>query len=141
MRKFKDDLTDIWFILGIIFGVMLLGVTVTMYLFGEELAFGGRTCAFQVVTHLYCPGCGGTRAVYYLTRGRIVESFLHNPFVVYTVSAYLIFMINTILVRKTRKLGFEGYPVSITVYVGIGVLLLQWIIRNILLVAFGITCL
>lgn len=140
-REFKDDLTDTWFKLGIVFGVMILGIIPVFLIFGDFLAFGGAECTFHKLVHLYCPGCGGTRSVYYLVHGHFFKSFLMNPFVPFTFVDYLVFMINTILVKKTKKLGFAGFPVTGTIYAGIGILLGQWIIRNIIYVAFKITCL
>lgn len=141
MRHFKDDLTNTWFYLGIPFGVILICTIVFFVLFGEKIAFGGQTCAFYAVTHLYCPGCGGTRATYYFVKGQIIKSILFNPFVPYTILAYVVFMVNTVLVKTTKKLGFSKYPASVTIYVGVGILILQWIIRNTIYIAFGITCL
>ena len=48
-------------------------------------------CAFHEFTGLYCPGCGGTRAVRFLVRGNIWKSFIYNPTVLYTVIATFIF--------------------------------------------------
>ena len=140
-RQFKDELTDTWFKLGIAFGIILLAAMISFYIWGEKIAFGDVKCAFYTVVHLYCPGCGGTRAAYYLFHGRIIKSFLFNPFVPYTLAAYFVFMINTILVKTTKKAGFTRYPASITIYVGVGLLIVQCIVRNILLAVCGITCL
>lgn len=140
-REFKDDLTNTWFWLGIAFGVCLVAFFAALYMFGDVIAFGGIECSFHKFTHLYCPGCGGTRASYYLSRGRFLKSFLCNPFVIYTVGDYIVFMINTILVKLTKKVGFTGFPVTVTIYVGVGILLGQCVVRNILLIGWGITCL
>lgn len=140
-RIFKDEITDVWFLLGCIFFVFLIVAIVVFAFWGDYLAFSGMPCGFQSVTHLYCPGCGGTRATYYLLHGRLIKSFFMNPFVLYYAVAYVIFMINTILVKTTNKLGFVKYPVSITVYTGLGLLIVQWIVRNLLLIFFHITCL
>jgi len=35
-------------------------------------------CLFHETTGLYCPGCGGTRAVLCLTEGRILDAFHNN---------------------------------------------------------------
>ena len=140
-REFRDDLTDTWFKLGIVFGLISIPVIVIFAIFGDRIAEGGVPCAFFHLVHLYCPGCGGTRSFNHMVHLRFIKSLLCNPFVLYTYADYLIFMINTILVKKSKKLGFKGYPVTITIFVGIGLLLGQWIVRNILLVAFNITCL
>lgn len=140
-RMFSDDLTDTWFKLGIVFGVFVLISIPLFYMFGEYLAHGGIRCGFYHVTHLYCPGCGGTRSYYYLVHGYLFKSFIFNPFVPYTIADYIFFMVNAILVKNTKKAGFAGFPVTGTIYAGIGILLGQWVIRNILLVFFKITCL
>ena len=36
-------------------------------------------CAFQRVFHLYCPGCGGTRAVRALLKFDLVGAFIYYP--------------------------------------------------------------
>lgn len=140
-RIFKDELTDVWFLIGWIFFAFLIVALIVFYFWGDYLAFGGMQCSFQAVTHLYCPGCGGTRATYYLLHGRFIKSFFMNPFVLYYATAYVIFMTNTLLVKFTKKIGFIKYPVSITIYVGLGLLLVQWVVRNWLWLAFHITCL
>lgn len=35
-------------------------------------------CSFKKITHLHCPGCGGTRAVWYLLHGDLLASLRHN---------------------------------------------------------------
>lgn len=48
-------------------------------------------CTMSRVTHLYCPGCGGTRAVAALLRGDIMTSLRANPVVLWLagVGGYL----------------------------------------------------
>ena len=36
-------------------------------------------CPFHRLTGLYCPGCGSTRMLYYLARGRLWWAFAENP--------------------------------------------------------------
>lgn len=37
-------------------------------------------CTFKSVTGLYCPGCGGTRAVAAFIQGHWARSFRYHPF-------------------------------------------------------------
>ena len=53
----------------------------------QHLSTAGYPCLFRAVTKIYCPGCGGTRAVYLLLTGHPVLSFLYHPIVLYTVFA------------------------------------------------------
>jgi len=40
----------------------------------------GIPCLFYCATGIYCPGCGGTRAVKYLLKGEILKSFFGGIF-------------------------------------------------------------
>ena len=45
-------------------------------------------CPFYKFTGLYCPGCGGTRAVKFFLQGRLLTSFRFHPLVLYGVLAF-----------------------------------------------------
>lgn len=94
----------------------------------------GMPCSFRSVTGLYCPGCGGTHAVCSLAKGDILQSFWEHPFVPYTALCFLIFLVwNTIVtIEGGRKLPFFHFHTAY-VYIGISILLIQWIIKNIML--------
>ncbi|MBO6259329.1 MAG: DUF2752 domain-containing protein [Lachnospiraceae bacterium] len=138
-RQFKDPLTNTWFKLGIIAGIAGLAAIVIFVIYGDSIIAGGPGCMFNRVTGLYCPGCGGTRAFYHAVHLHFFKSVLCHPIVMYSIVVYFIFMINTLLVKLTERLGFAGYPVTVTVYIGVGILLGQWVVRNILVFFFGIT--
>lgn len=52
----------------------------------------GFPCLFHFITGLYCPGCGGTRAIRALFHGEILKSFCYHPFVLYAVTAVMVEM-------------------------------------------------
>lgn len=47
-------------------------------------------CLFRFFTGLYCPGCGGTRAVLALLSGDLKASIYYHPFVPYAALALLV---------------------------------------------------
>ena len=140
-RHFDDDLTNTWFVLGIIFGLISVVAITVFIFFGDYLAYGGVECAVFKMIHIYCPGCGGTRSFNHMIHGHLIQSFLCNPFVPGTYAVYPVFMVNTLLVKTTKKLGFKGFPVTVLILTGVGLLIAQWIVRNVLFLAFKITCL
>lgn len=140
-RQFKDELTKSWFVVGWVFLAILIPTIIVFLIWGNRITHGKTGCAILLLLHIYCPGCGGTRAFNHFVHGNVWRSFVENPFVPYVMINYVVFMVNTILVKTTKKLGFEKFPVTIIIYVGIGVLFVQWIIRNILFVGLGLTVL
>lgn len=101
-------------------------------------------CSFRHVTGLYCPGCGGTHAIVALASGQLIRSFLYHPLVLYTAACFAIFTAwNSICClyrlchkKRTHAAGpfrcfqhFAHFHI-LYVYVGIGIIFVQWIVKN-----------
>ncbi len=109
-------------------------------------------CAFKRATGIYCPGCGITRACFALSKGDVIGSFLCHPIVLLALLLYAVFMIRTlVLLIQERRGAYAGREeemrqksrlfyrrLEVCVYFGIGVLLLQWAVKLILQIRFGI---
>lgn len=97
-----------------------------------------ETCMLYRVMGLYCPGCGGTRAVHFLLTGKLIKSFIYHPAVLYAavlVGAYLILhTIHTFSKGRCKAPQFK----PIYFYVMIVIIILQCIIKNVLLVGYNI---
>ena len=57
-------------------------VTYVIYLLKEYFR-QGSPCLFRSLTGLYCPGCGGTRALRFLLKGDVMKSLWYHPLVGY----------------------------------------------------------
>lgn len=95
------------------------------------------TCIFQNLFHLYCPACGGTRAVGYLLRFDLAKAFLCYPPLFLFIA--LLIRVDVLLarcffkgddsaLREARFYEFISIPVAV---------FLWFLIRNLLLF-FGI---
>ena len=125
-----------------IMGLVLLGGLVMVEILAAAgvltLTDLGFSCSFLSVTGLYCPGCGGTHAVCALAGGHLWQSFRYHPFVPYTGLLFLVFVVwnslCTVVNKKTggRKLPFFHFHTA-WVYIGLAILLIQWIVKNVLL--------
>lgn len=84
-------------------------------------------CAFRRMCGFPCPGCGGTRAFYYLFRGELIKSFQFNPTVIYGVLAYLHFML-LFFYRKhiSGTIGEKEVQIPCYLYGAIAVIIVQW---------------
>ena len=95
-------------------------------------------CLFQLMTGLYCPGCGGTRAVKALLAGHPVLSFLYHPLVLCTAVTAAVFAVSWGLYFLTGKEKFRMEPDDRYAYAAAGIVILNFIIKNGLLVFAGI---
>ena len=95
-------------------------------------------CMWDVFFGIYCPGCGGTRAVKALMDGHIAESFLYHPAVLYGVILYAVFMITHTLEFLTggRIKGIRFR--SQYLYGAIILILVNCLVRNVLRIGFDI---
>ena len=62
----------------------------------------GFPCLFHLLTGLYCPGCGGTRAFLALLRGDLSLSLSYHPLVAY-MAAVLAAELLSFLASKAAK--------------------------------------
>lgn len=95
-------------------------------------------CVFLQATHLYCPGCGGTRAFFSMLKGQLWRSVRYNPAVVLGAILILYYEVTVIMtiVGKKGKVYYCRKPWPVYVYVGI--VIIYAIVRNILLAVYGI---
>lgn len=138
------EIDNIFYVLGLIaIGIALLFTAV--YLFtGWSVLNIKFPCVFKSVTGLWCPGCGGTRSVRALLRGDMWQSFIDYPPVLYGIVVYAEFMVRAFLRKhfstENRSFGPEKDGAIIPyIYVGIGLMFLQWIIKLIAQVGFGVS--
>lgn len=96
-------------------------------------------CAFNKVTGLYCPGCGGTRATIALFRGQIIRSFRFHPFVLYGFVVGGWFMISQTIQRISKdriKIGMHFRPVYL--WIALAIVLINWLVKNAFILIGGI---
>ena len=122
---------QLFYKLGKIFLILSVVAVVVLLITDFKIISWIPDCAFLSITGLYCPGCGGTRAVKSLLRGDIIRSFMYHPFVLYCVVAYIIFMLYE-FAKKHFRIFHKAFPLEMVIYIGVGVLLLQWIIKVVL---------
>ena len=96
------------------------------------------TCLFKQVTGIYCPACGMTRAFITLLEGNILKSLYYNPTVIYILGYVSIYMIINTICKMFSKEMIIKYS-NFYLYLGIFIMMLNFIIRNILLLGYGIS--
>lgn len=98
----------------------------------------GLTCLFHWLTGWYCPGCGGTRSVNFLLHGQIQKSIQFHPFVLYIAVVFVAQMVSRILVRVVHNGKPEARHLEVFAYIGIGIILINFLVKNYMLLIKGI---
>lgn len=70
---------------------------VFFYFFYQEKVWIFPFCVIHQLTGLYCPGCGSTRATYWLLHGDIVKALKYNALYIIALPLMVIFGLNTFI--------------------------------------------
>ncbi len=141
MENQRKELTaeTAFFVVGIILAAIAIVIAALFALFPEVFARFRFPCMFHEITGLYCPGCGGTRAVKALFGGHIIESFLYNPIVLYGAVMYIWFMGSQLLERLTRE-KVKGLKYRhLYLWLALVIVVVNCLVRNVLLIKYGIS--
>lgn len=96
-------------------------------------------CVVNSIFGLYCPGCGGTRAVSALFHGKFITSFIYHPLVLYTAVVAGWFLISQSIERISKhriRIGLkyrDGY-----IWAALGILIINFLVKNMLLIIWHI---
>lgn len=136
-KKMKERETEL-FHLGLIFlavGIVLWAV----YDFVLRQFLPDIPCFFLAALDMYCPGCGGTRALRAFLQGRILLSLWYHPLILYTVIVGGGFLVTQGLHRIGLK-GIAGWRFHNWYLYGALILVAgNFIIKNILYRMLGIS--
>ncbi len=96
-------------------------------------------CIMHLVTGYYCPGCGGTRAVWALLRGDLLRSFILHPLVPYTAVIGGWFMVSQTIERLFRgRIRIALHFREIYIWIALGLIVASFIVKNLALILFGV---
>lgn len=127
----------IWFSiinLTLVFGILYFILYKTL---SFEVTFTFMPCILHDIVHIYCPGCGGTRALVALLNFNFIESFLSNPLVIFILIIFSYFYFG-ILITILKNNGKQYFKFGNWIIYGLVIILIfTGIIRNIIMVFNG----
>ena len=88
-------------------------------------------CIVHRLTGIYCPGCGGTRAIMYMVKGQFIQSLYHHPAVLPFTVGLLVFL-TTHTIEKIKPNGkIRGLKFRlIYIWIFMGLLVLNVVLKN-----------
>ena len=136
MKKSKA-LEDSLYIAGLLFAGIGLVLMILYLKFLVPILPKGY-CFFQRMFGIYCPGCGGTRAVIALLKGQLLRSLWYHPFVLYAVVMFGGFMLTNTM-KRFPILHFKGWKFhNWYLWAALSIVIGNWILKNMLLLGFHI---
>lgn len=94
-------------------------------------------CYFRTHWKIYCPGCGGTRALVALLHGEILQSIKYNPITCLFLLDVLLTTLLCIIQKKFERCSTAKLRLVINVFFLIFVVA-YFLLRNFVLYALGI---
>lgn len=139
MKKRLGEVDGIFYTLGKVALTAAIAAVLLYVCLGVSILRLPYMCIFYEVTGLYCPGCGGIRSVRALLRGDIWQSFINYPPTLYGVVVYSEFMFHSFYRLHILKDPYKQKDGKILpyIYVGIGLMLVQWIAKLIAQICFN----
>ena len=132
----KVDKINFYICNGMVVGGILY--CILYFCFRFQIHFSFTPCYFHDLFHLYCFGCGGTRAVRAFLNFHFVDSFLCNPLVIYGAIMFCYYYIGSWLRYLSHPwqkfFRYRGWLLTLSMVILFGV----FIVRNILLVFWQI---
>lgn len=88
-------------------------------------------CLLYLTTGIYCPGCGGTRALQNFLHGHWLLAFYYHPFVPYCGILFSWFMLSQTVERISRgRLPVGMKYRNAYLYFALFLIIVNWIVRN-----------
>lgn len=118
--------------------LVLLGLAHAFILATEYVPQFFFPCSMKTFLHLYCPGCGGTRAVASLLHFHFIQSLQSNPLVLFMTGITGYYWTKALYMLIKNK-GEAHYRINTgPFWAFLAIMIIFFVVRNILLVRFGI---
>lgn len=139
-EPYDKKLDNIIYVFGLLSILLAIVLFICKTVFDFDLRKYTMPCMLHLLTGYYCPGCGGTRALAYFFSGHLLKSVYYDPFVPYILITGGWFMISQSIHRLIKSSHQHFRPMTIRpvyIYVGVAILLIQCLVKNLALLLFG----
>lgn len=138
LNKLLSSSEKTLYILSSLVIIFSIFISIILKKFNLEISFSPYPCLSNKFLHIYCPGCGGTRALRLLLEFSFLKSFMYNPIVLYIFILFIYYYVGT-TIYIISKGNYKIFTFSTSmIYTAIIILLLNFILRNILAIFFNI---
>ena len=105
---------------SVFFTYVIILFMITMYIIFFKNYFSIPDCIIYRYFGVFCPACGGTRAIISLFNLKIKESIFYNPVVIYSLTVSTIYL----LVETVNRIFNKNINISWNIFIFFGLILL-----------------
>ncbi|MCI7131779.1 MAG: DUF2752 domain-containing protein [Lachnospiraceae bacterium] len=135
----QTTIEDQLYLIGLIL-LLAAPVLVLAYCYlRARLPLFAMPCLLRTLTGYYCPGCGGTRAVWALLHLQLWRSFCYHPMVPYGAALYAWFMLSHTIEKISHhrlRIGMKWNPLWL--WIALVILLLNVLVKDGALLLFHV---
>lgn len=124
-------------IVNVTAGAALLLMLLVMILQTKDI-LPSFPCFLHDFLHMYCPGCGGTRATFTLLKGEVIQSVSYNPAILLGVLLVVYYEIGVIMTLMKRNGKYYFYRKNGLVMAYLVIVLVFAVVRDWLLLGFRV---
>lgn len=135
----QTTIEDQLYITGLILLLAAPVLVLTYCYLRARLPFFAMPCLLRTFTGYYCPGCGGTRAVWSLLHLQLWRSFCYHPMVPYGAALYVWFMLSHTIEKLSHhrlRIGMKWDPLWL--WIALVLLLLNVLVKDGALLLFHV---
>lgn len=130
MKPFEEKVQEQLSAALVIIVIVMAAAAFFQYFTGIYITDLWGECVLLEKYQIYCPGCGGTRAIKALLQGEFIKSFWYHPIVLYAVLIGVMFFGSRGLYRM-RLLKYRFLLRPFHFYLFFGIILGQFVLKNI----------
>lgn len=138
MRERKKEENALFLIGWSMVGILIL-IYIACHIFSIPSLKTNGPCVLHTLFGIYCPGCGGTRAISALLHGQFIDSFICHPLVPYTAIIGGWFLISQTMERVSKhrfKIGLHYRDIYL--WIALGIVVVNFIVKNTLLLIWHV---
>lgn len=130
IQPWNTSFDNVYLILSILSAFIVSAFLIIYFGFPTFFDAHDMPCFWHAISGLYCPGCGGTRAVIWLFTGHPILSFIYHPLPIYCLITGCIFLYGRITAAFTHGKKNILHGSTIWIWGALTLIVLNFIIKN-----------
>lgn len=137
-QSYDTDIDYLFFVVYIVILISLVAAYIFFHIIPPDWADIIGMCPLHKMTGLYCPGCGGTRAIKALLKLNLLQSAFYHPIPLYGGFLGILFMSGRVTARVTNGQINRFHAQTAFLWVALALIIFNCFYKNYCLIHYHI---